>query len=245
MNSSPARFAAPGISFSQKQPRCEGAATARGSKVLPRGCRGGGGASGRAHQPKHYQKCSGGSVELGGGDHGTLRKPRIRSQSLSLGSDSVGPVTPSAKGGGRSRGENGGVVRLHGTPRAGRVRALCSSARSKSCRWWSLRSAASGLTPSSHLPITVIDLGGGRERILGPRPDAGSLRLPPLWEFHIRFPKYHHPGEGMSPEGCSSLTLRCPEGKDQLVHCWRAYGKSGSTTFWVYWSLCSRKVHPP
>lgn len=42
----------------------------------------------------------------------------------------------------------------------------------------------------------------------------------------------------MSPEGCSSLTLRCPEGKD---HCWRAYGKSGRTTFWVYWSLCSRK----
>lgn len=63
----------------------------------------------------------------------------------------------------------------------------------------------------------------------------------PLWEFHIRFPKYHHPGGGMSPEGCSSLTLRCPEGKDQLVHCWRAYGKSERTTFWVYWSLCSRK----
>lgn len=58
----------------------------------------------------------------------------------------------------------------------------------------------------------------------------------PLWEFHIRFPKYHHPGGGMSPEGCSSLTLRSPEGD-----CWRAYGKSEGTTFRVYWSLSSRK----
>lgn len=46
----------------------------------------------------------------------------------------------------------------------------------------------------------------------------------------------------MSPEGCClSLTLHCPGGEDQLVHCWGAYGKSGHITFWVYWPLCSRK----
>lgn len=42
----------------------------------------------------------------------------------------------------------------------------------------------------------------------------------------------------MSPEGCLSMTLRCPGGKDQLVHCWGAYGKSGCITFWVYWPQC-------
>lgn len=108
-------------------------------------------------------------------------------------------------------------MRLHRTPRAGRVRALCSSARSKSCRRWSLRSAASGLTPSSHLPITIIDLGGGRERILGPRPDAGSLRLTPSGSFTSAFPNTTTQGGGMSPEGCSSLTLRCPERQRPLL----------------------------
>ncbi|KAL6043304.1 hypothetical protein STEG23_022091 [Scotinomys teguina] len=34
----------------------------------------------------------------------------------------------------------------------------------------------------------------------------------PLREFHIRSSKYHHPGGGMSLEGCLSLTLRRPRG---------------------------------
>lgn len=95
----------------------------------------------------------------------------------------------------RRAGADPGGERRCGAAARDPFRALCSSARSKSCRRWSLRSAASGLTPSSHLPITIIDLGGGRERILGPRPDAGSLRLPPSGSFTSAFPNTTTQGE--------------------------------------------------
>lgn len=134
-----------------------------------------GGASGRAHQPKHYQKCSSGSVELGGGQLDSLEtsNPVPVFSCASLGHDSVGPATPLRKAEADPRGRTEvrccTAVPQHlgptGTPQVTFCPVPATGAlqlryaQHQPNRHWSPGSEASGLTPSFHLTDPNINLG--------------------------------------------------------------------------------------